>query len=167
MTYKLEKYYIGDVLINRREAPDELKVSNGEIPIISKIGFNEAEIVLRNDGISNTKLISVQPNDLVISGINVEKGAVAINEFNRQIAATIHYSVYYPIEEKVDLKYLWYFLRSHGFKFYLKQSFPSGIKTEIKPEKFLSIQIPLPSLSEQQRIISKVEEIKTKIGKIY
>jgi len=160
------KYYLGEILINRKETPDKLRVTKGEIPIISKIGFREAEIELRHDRVSNTKLISVKPNDLVISGINVEKGAVAINGFNKQIAATIHYSAYYPIEEIVSLKYLWFFLRSHEFKFYLKQSFPSGIKTEIKPEKFLSIQIPIPPLPEQIRIVSKIESVKNRIDKI-
>lgn len=161
-----KNYFLNDILFNRNECPDAIDVAEGIIPIISKIGFANAQIEIRSDGISNTKLISVYPNDLVISGINVEKGAVAINNYNKIIAATIHYSAYYPNNSIVELTYLWYFLRSNEFKFYLKQSFPAGIKTEIKPNKFLSIQIPLPPLSEQKRIVAKIESVKSKIEAI-
>jgi type I restriction enzyme S subunit len=166
MKHKWEEICLGDILINRSETPDDLKVTSGEIPIISKIGFKEAKIELRKDGVSNTKLIKICPNDFIISGINVEKGAIAINKNEFDIAATIHYSTYFHKSNKVDLDYLWYFCRSKEFKYYLKQSFPTGIKTEIKPKNFLKIEIPLPPLEEQQRIVAKIESIRQRIEEI-
>jgi len=166
MKHRWPKSPLGEVLYNRNELPDAIKVAIGDIPIVAKIGFNDGTISIRNDGTSNTKLISIQPNDLVISGINVEKGAIAINDTGCELAATIHYSSYYPDDKKVDLKYLWYFLRSREFSFYLKQSFPSGIKTEIKPDKFLSVEIPLPPLEEQKRIVAKLDAVRQRMEEI-
>ncbi len=161
-----EEVKLGKILKYREGIPDAEKIASGEIPIISKISFSNGKINLRNDGVTNTKLIRVLPNDLVISGINAEKGAVSLNDFNKEITATIHYSAYYPAGEQADLKYIFYYLKSAVFQHYLKFKIANGIKTELKPKRFLDLSIPLPSLKEQQSIILKIEKVKTKLDEI-
>lgn len=161
-----EMVKLGRALVSRQIEPDAVKVASGEIPIISKIGFEKGQIELRNDRISNTKLISVYPNDLVLSGINAAKGAISINDLRCQIAATIHYSAYHVNEGEADLNYLLFYLRSRVFQDFLKFESANGLKTEIKPKKFLSFEIPLPPLTEQQRIAGRLAALKGKMDTV-
>lgn len=154
--------YIG----SRNEKPNEVKVLSGEIPIISKIEFNTGKIYLREDGKSNTQLIKILPNDLVLSGINASKGAISLNNCHQEIAATIHYSAYYPKENKCDITFMWYYFKSNIFQNILKDNLPGGIKTEIKPKHILPLEIPLPPLEEQKRIVAKLKNIENNIKKI-
>jgi len=152
---------LGDVLTERQETPEEQDILTGKIRIISKIGFNDGEIQLREETKTRTKMILAYPGDLVVSGINAAKGAIAIysKENKEPIAATIHYGAYIPSKDKVELKYLWWLLRSNTFKDLLNRYVPGGIKTELKAKRLLPVPIPLPPLLEQRRIVEKIEEI--------
>lgn len=147
-----------EILTERNETPDPALVRAGEIPIISKIRFSDGGIEYRTDSETNTKMILIHPGDLVLSGINAMKGAIAIYapETARKAAATIHYSTYQVNKERADIRYLWWLLRSQYFQEILTQQVPQGIKTELKAVRLLPIIIPLPELSEQQRIIEKL-----------
>ena len=109
---------LGDVLVERRETPSDLELMSGATPIIAKIGFNDGRIELRDGSQTRTKMIRIQPGDLVISGINAAKGAVAIYGSDRPgpIAATIHYSSYAPVQDAVDVHFLWWLFRSGFFR---------------------------------------------------
>jgi type I restriction enzyme, S subunit len=106
-------------------------------------------------------MILARPGDLVISGINAAKGAIAVYSETAQkpIAATIHYGAYIPNKERVDIQYLWWFLRSAAFRDIVRDHIPGGIKTELKSKRFLSVPISLPSLKEQQHILTHIESL--------
>lgn len=159
---------LGEVLTERREKPDLYSILNSEIPIVAKIGFDTGRIELREESRTKTKMILIKPGDLVISGINAAKGAIAIygEENTTPAAATIHYSSYNINKKKADSIYLWYFMRSDIFRSILVSSLPGGIKTEAKPKRLLPIEIPLPSLEDQKRIVAKIENLMRKIEDI-
>jgi type I restriction enzyme S subunit len=107
-----------------------------------------------SDKISKTDMIIVHPGDLVISGINVAKGAVAVHDGTEPISATIHYSTYKSDPAEVEIEYFRRYLKSDEFIDALKEQVRGGIKTEIKAKTFLSILVPLPNIKEQRRIVS-------------
>lgn len=156
---------LGEILTERQEVPPPDAIASGEIPIVSKIGFGDGKIQLRSDGQTRTGMIRIQPGDLVISGINAAKGAIAIygEENTEPIAATIHYGAYIPNKTRADVKFLWWLLRSHTFRDLLLEYVPGGIKTELKAKRFLPIPVPLPLLPEQQRIVTRIEELAAKV----
>jgi type I restriction enzyme S subunit len=156
---------LGDLLVERRETPQPVDLASGAVRIVSKIGFNEGKIELRTGGDTNTPMILVRPGDLLVSGINAAKGAIAIyGETNHSpVAATIHYGAYSPSRDRVDTRFLWWLLRSGTFRELLLQYVPGGIKTELKAKRLLPIPIPLPPLSEQKRIVARIEELAGKI----
>ncbi len=156
---------LSKVLTERTDKPDIEAVILGEIPIVAKIGFDTGKIELREEGKTNTNMILIQPGDLVLSGINAAKGAIAIygEEKEGPAAATIHYSSYIVNKDRADILYLWYFMRSNFFRRILLNKLPGGIKTEIKPKRLLPIGIPLPPLEEQKRIVAKIENL---VGKV-
>jgi len=157
---KLEK-----VLTERTEKPDLDKILTGEIPIVAKIGFNTGKIELREEAKTKTNMILIKPGDLVISGINAAKGAIAIygGENTKPAAATIHYSSYEINKKRAEPLYLWYFFRSETFRQILISNLPNGIKTEVKPKRLLPLEIPLPSLEEQKRIVARIENLTSRI----
>ncbi len=111
MTTGWKETRLGEVLTERGEIPTSESLENGEVSIVSKIGFNQGKIELRSDGKTKTGMILIRPGDLVVSGINAAKGAIAIYDErqNKPIAATIHYGSYIPNKGRIEIKYLWRF----------------------------------------------------------
>lgn len=145
---------LGEVLTERQEIPSDEDLLSGRVRIVSKIGFKDGKIQLRENGGTKTKMILIRPGDLVVSGINAAKGAIAVydKENSDPIAATIHYSSYIPNEDRVSVSYLWWLLRSQTFCDLLLRHTPGGIKTEMKAKHLLSVPIPLPPFIQQKRI---------------
>jgi len=166
MKNKWQSVKLREVLTERKEKPSLEAVLNGRIPIVAKIGFDTGRIELREDSKTKTNMILIKPGDLVISGINAAKGAIALyDEGNtKPAAATIHYSSYIINSKKANPLYLWYFMRSDVFRKILLRNLPNGIKTEVKPQRLLPIEIPLPPLEEQKRIVARIEELAAQIS---
>ncbi|WP_373514239.1 restriction endonuclease subunit S [Persicitalea sp.] len=136
-----------------RFKPDDPQIS--ELKRISKIDFSGN--IFLSDKTSNTGMILVKKGDLVISGINVEKGAMSVYQGNDDIIATIHYSAYEYDKDKIDIGFLKSFLKSSEFKNALKEQVPGGIKTEIKPKHILPLKVLIPTeLSEQREIVESL-----------
>ncbi|MDP2971649.1 MAG: restriction endonuclease subunit S [Deltaproteobacteria bacterium] len=154
-----------EILRERQEVPSAEALANGGIRIVAKIGFNDGQIHLRNGSETKTGMILVRPGDLLISGINAAKGAIAIygEENTEPIAATIHYGAYIPNKSRVEVRFLWWLLRSNTFRDLLLRYVPGGIKTELKAKRLLPIPVPLPSVEEQRRIVAKIEELTAQI----
>jgi len=159
MNNKWKETKLGDILTERRETPNPAAISTGQIRIVSKIGFDAGKIELRNSSETNTKMITIMPGDLVLSGINAAKGAIAIypEEEEQPAAATIHYSSYKVSPEKASTQYLWWLLRSKTFRDILNGHMPGGIKTELKAKTLLPVAIPLPSLTQQNQLVRKID----------
>ncbi|MCK5043589.1 restriction endonuclease subunit S [Candidatus Pacearchaeota archaeon] len=115
---------------------------------------------------TNTNMILVKSGDLVISGINVEKGAVAVYQGEEDILATIHYSSYEFDESKIDINYFKWFLKSDSFRKIVQSQTRGGIKTELKSKKFLPLEIDLPDLKSQKQILTKINSIKNEIKEL-
>lgn len=163
-----EKVKIGDFLTERegRYKPNNESVAN--LKRLEKIDFSGTVHISEKP--SKTDMIIVHPGDLVISGINVSKGAITVYKGSEPVAATIHYSSYIFNDSIVDLDYFKFFVKSPAFIETLKQQVKGGIKTEIKPKHLLPLQISIPDLSEQKRIVSvlsknlkKTEELQKEI----
>lgn len=167
MTVSWPTVNLGGILTERRESPDSSALANGTVRIISKISFDLGNIVLRPGFGTRTGMILVQPGDLVVSGINAAKGAIAVYEQanTEPVAATIHYSAYEVDTRQTTARYLWWYLRSQRFRDILVRSLPNGIKTEVRASRLLALQIPLPPLEEQRRLVDSLETFATQIGR--
>lgn len=149
-----KKVKIGDFLTERegRYKPDNPKIS--KYKRLDKIDFSGTIHI--SDKPTKTDMIIVHPGDLVISRINVAKGAVAVYQGNEPVCATIHYSSYTFDSSKVDLEYFKYFVKSPAFIAALQKQVKGGIKTEIKPRHLLPLEISIPELQTQQEIVKKI-----------
>ncbi len=143
---------IGQFLKERegRYAPHDPAVKS--LKRLNKIDFS-GEIHLSDKG-SKTNMIIVKPGDLVISGINVSKGALAVYHGDKPITATIHYSSYIFDHGHIDIEYFKRFVKSQSFIQILKDQVKGGIKTEIKPKHMLHLEIHLPDIDSQKEIVA-------------
>jgi len=157
---------LGELITERQETPSSDALEKGTVRILSKIGFNDGRIQLRPNGHTKTKMILIRPGDLVVSGINAAKGAIAVYDRNNAapIAATIHYGAYIPNEARVDVGFLWWLLRSSTFRDMLSEHVPGGIKTELKAKRLLPVPVPVPPLPEQRRIVARIEGLAVQIN---
>jgi type I restriction enzyme S subunit len=117
---------------------------------LNKIDFSG--VIHLSSKSTKTDMIIVYPGDLVVSGINVAKGAIAVWEGDHPIAATIHYSSYSFDKERIDISFLKRFLKSPLFVKILQEQVKGGIKTEIKAKHLLPLKVSLPALAEQKQI---------------
>ncbi len=140
-----------DVLRPRAEVPPVESVLSGDVPIVAKVRFADGGIELRASSDSRTDLILVRRGDLLVSGINALKGAVALHpkDAPSDVAATIHYGAYELNEARVLPRYMHEYLRSPAFRRRAVSQLPNGIKTELKAKRLLTVEVPLPSKAEQ------------------
>lgn len=155
---------IGQFLKERdgRYNPTDKSVKN--LKRLNKINFS-GEIHLSDKG-SKTDMIIVEPGDIVISGINVAKGALAVYHGEVPITATIHYSSYSFDDSQIDIEYFKRFVKSQAFVKALQEQVKGGIKTEIKSKHFLPLEINLPDIEEQRTIVSFFNRVENEMKEL-
>ncbi|MBU2612431.1 MAG: hypothetical protein KKB62_01790 [Nanoarchaeota archaeon] len=131
---------------------------------LNKIDFSG--IMHLSDKKTNTGMILIKSGDLVISGINVEKGAIAVYQGKEDLLATIHYSSYEFDKNKIDIDYFKWFLKSDVFKKILLEKTRGGIKTELKPKNFLPLEIDLPNIEKQKEVLQKINSVQNEIKEL-
>jgi type I restriction enzyme, S subunit len=142
---------LGDLLTHRKDRykPNDPVIQN--LRRVEKINFSGQIIISEKE--SNTDMILIKKGDLILSGINVAKGAIAVYEGDEDVLATIHYSAYTYDQEKVNLDFLKLFLKSPVFTKLLKEQVPGGIKTEIKSKHLLPLKARFPkNVNDQEQI---------------
>ena len=122
-------------------------------------GGYEREI-LDGEDTKYQKLMKVEENDLVINKIWVRNGALTI--VNKELEGS-YVSTEFPTF-KYDLNILhplWLSFLIKQKKFWdlcSEKSFGTSGKNRIKPEEFLRVEIPLPSMEEQNRKVGILEK---------
>ena len=158
-----QKVKIGDFLFERkgRYKPNDEQIVN--LPRIEKIDFSGNFHIGNKD--SKTDMILIKDGDLVISGINVAKGAMGIYS-GEDVTATIHYSSYTFDSNKINVEYFKRFLKSSEFIELLNEQVKGGIKTEIKPKHILPLEIQLPDINTQAQIVQHFENVEDDIADV-
>ena len=158
-----QKVKIGDFLFERkgRYKPNYEQIVN--LPRIEKIDFSGNFHIGNKD--SKTDMILIKDGDLVISGINVAKGAIGIYS-GEDVTATIHYSSYTFDSNKINVEYFKRFLKSSEFIELLNEQVKGGIKTEIKPKHILALEIQLPDINTQAQIVQHFENVEDDIADV-
>ena len=158
-----QKVKIGDFLFERkgRYKPNDEQIVN--LPRIEKIDFGGNFYIGNKD--SKTDMILIKDGDLVISGINVAKGAMGIYS-GEDVTATIHYSSYTFDSNKINVEYFKRFLKSSEFIELLNEQVKGGIKTEIKPKHILPLEIQLPDINTQAQIVQYFENVEDDIADV-
>jgi type I restriction enzyme S subunit len=150
-----KKIKLGDFLSERKNKFEPEDKSLFEYKKIEKIDFANGKIFLSEYKPTKTKQIKVGIDDLVFSGLNIEKGAVAINDTGEVLVVSANYStceVDYSIVEK---KYFSLLLKSPNFKKLLKDHLKKDYGFT-RPKHLLPLEIDLPDINTQEIIANSL-----------
>ncbi|MDT8413637.1 MAG: restriction endonuclease subunit S, partial [Vicingaceae bacterium] len=150
-----------DILKPYRKAVSKEEMIKNKWQIIAKINFG-GQLFLRDFEEINTykgNLNLVPENAIIYSKINVRHGCIYYNEIgNTPFGVSNEYPTFTFDNTLISGDFLRKVLRSNAFK-NLLNSKTSGIsKARVKQDEFLDIEIPLPSLIEQSRIVAAYNE---------
>lgn len=135
--------------------PRKEKLKPSDVPkdrmIVSKIRFVDGEVFFKERAIKNDMNKSCL-NDLLVSNINFEKGAFAVNVWGDVFASTDYTS--YVIDTNIIIpEYLFLTLRCPTFMEYVATVKPKGMKTRARYDFIKTFSIPVPSIPDQQKIL--------------
>lgn len=150
-----------DILKPYRKTVSKEEMIKNKWQIIAKINFG-GQLFLRDFEEINTykgNLNLVPENAIIYSKINVRHGCIYFNEIgNTPFGVSNEYPTFTFDDSLISGDFLRKVLRSNAFK-NLLNSKTSGIsKARVKQDEFLDIEIPLPSLEEQSRIVNAFNE---------
>ena len=103
------------------------------------------------------KLKKAQKGDVLISGVseNIEDICKPIGWLGDEICIS---GDMFAFRHNQNTKYITYLLQTNDFKNY-KRKYAQGTKViRVKPEKILNYNIPIPPLSEQERIVAILDK---------
>lgn len=165
-----------DILKPYKKAVSKEEMIKNKWQIISKINFG-GELFLRDfEEIKTYKgsLNLVPDNAIIYSKINVRHGCIYFHEEGQTpFGVSSEYPTFKFDETKINGKFLHKILRSKAFKTLLNSKTTGISKARVKQDEFLDIQIPLPNIEEQNRImnsylqkIEKANEAKEETGSL-
>jgi type I restriction enzyme S subunit len=150
-------------------------VDRGETPVPGKLyrqigvrlwgeGAYEREPI---DGAATQypKLFQAKANDVIVNKIWARNGSVAVVPENLDgCYGSNEFPMFAPVQEKLEPRWFNWMTKTKDFwsKCDEKSRGTSG-KNRIRPQRFLTIEIPLPSLLEQRRIVTRIEGLMAKI----
>ncbi len=111
------------------------------------------------------RLFQAKAKDVIVNKIWARNGSVAVvPEQLDGCYGSNEFPMFIPRREKLEPRWFHWLTKTRGFwdKCDEKSRGTSG-KNRIRPERFLEIEIPLPSLSEQRRIVARIEKLASKI----
>jgi len=110
-------------------------------------------------------LSSVEADDVIVNKIWARNGSVAVvTEDLAGCFGSNEFPTFAPFREKILPRWFHWFTKTPGFWSQCdEKSRGTSGKNRIRPERFLEIEIPLPSLDEQRRTVARIEELAAKI----
>lgn len=158
---------LSEILIPYKKSVSKEEMIKNNYQIIAKINFG-GELFLREKSEIETYkggLFLVPSNSIIYSKINVRHGCIYFNDENSMpFGVSSEYPVFTFDPTRVNGYFLQKLLRTDAFKKLLNTKSTGISKARVKQDEFLDIQIPLPTLQEQQEVVeayfSKINEAK-------
>jgi type I restriction enzyme S subunit len=115
--------------------------------------------------ISGSKRLKVKAGEFIVSRIDARHGAFGlIPDFLEGAIVTNDFPIFKPKSNKILPKYLDWMSKTRSFvDLCVAASEGTTNRVRLKEDRFLSMQIPLPPLDEQRRIVARIEELAAKV----
>jgi type I restriction enzyme S subunit len=155
---------LGEVLKHRKEFITIDDITTYKRP---RVQLHVQGIVLRDEvpgALIKTKMQQVcRTGEFLVAEIDAKVGGFGIvPKFLNGSIVSSHYFLFVVDESKLNPRFLDFFIRTPGF---CEQVAAQGSTNyaAIRPANVLSYEIPLPSFTEQQRVVARIEELAAQI----
>lgn len=111
------------------------------------------------------QLFRAENGDIIINKIWARHGSVAVvPESLAGCFGSGEFPMFAPNEDRLDSRWMHWLTKTHGFWAQCdEKSRGTSGKNRIKPEQFLGVEIPLPPLTEQRRVVARIEDLAAQI----
>jgi type I restriction enzyme, S subunit len=112
------------------------------------------------------RFFAIEPGDLVLSNIQAWEGAIAYaTDRDRGCIGTHRFLTYVPADGEVDMDYLHYYFLSESGHALIQQAAPGSVTRNrtLAIDRFENLEIPLPDLAEQRRIVARLRAVLTEV----
>lgn len=115
--------------------------------------------------ISSSKRLKVMPGQFIVSRIDARHGAFGlIPEGLDGAVVTNDFPVFTPKQDRLNINFLGWLSKTHGFVDACKRASEGTTnRVRLKEDRFAKIEVELPPLDEQHRIVTKIESLDAKI----
>jgi type I restriction enzyme S subunit len=139
------------------------EVIHYSIPNVQENGIG---ILESGEDIDSSKIL-LKGGELIISKLNPRKSCVSIVEPNNDFLIVGSGEFVTLVPDKGNIKFLFYFVKSQQFTEYLDSCVESVTRSHqrVNPYIIYSSLIPLPPISEQEHIVSYLDEKTSQIDK--
>jgi len=122
------------------------------------------------DGIETkySKLFRAESGDIIVNKIWARNGSVAVvPDALSGCYGSSEFPMFAPQRDHVEPRWIHWLTKTRNFweQCDEKSRGTSG-KNRIRPDQFLEIEIPLPPLAEQRRIVARIEELSAQINEV-
>lgn len=112
--------------------------------------------------LSKLRFFEVRPDDLVVSNIKAWEGAIAVaSESEAGCIESNRFLSYVPVDGAIDVRYACYFFLSEAGLPLIQHASPGSADRNrtLAIDRFENLEISLPELAEQRRIVARLEEL--------
>ena len=139
-------------------------IKSGQARGIKEFDFSQKHFVDKNFILDERKL---EKGDILINSTGVgTAGRVTMFDLDGTFVVDSHITILRPNKEKVLPDFVLQSLVKIGFKNIEAMALGSSGQIELSLTTIQNIKIPLPSLPEQQQIVSEIEKIETQIAEL-
>ena len=144
---------LSEITTIRFEKATEHEIRNTQILLLDRISFDEGKVYAGNRDKTKMSQYRAYKGDIIVSKINARKGAIGVVKTNTPIGTTIHFRVLMPDNSKIDTTFLHLALRSSFCRNQFEILTGGQGKGEISEDRLKSVEVPLPPLPVQQKIV--------------
>ncbi|MDR0882674.1 MAG: restriction endonuclease subunit S [Candidatus Adiutrix sp.] len=111
------------------------------------------------------QLFCTDAGDIIVNKIWARNGSVAVVPHSLSgCFGSSEFPMFAPKSDRLESRWMHWLTKTQGFWTQCdEKSRGTSGKNRIKPEQFLRVEIPLPPLPEQRRIVARIEELAAQI----
>lgn len=154
---------LGEVVHGEREQVGALD-GNG-LPVLGVTnvdGVTQTGVEASDD---KSKYLRLRPGRFVYNPYRINVGSIGLSKESQDGICSPAYVVFKPTE-RIDQRFLWFFLKSaRGNQLINFHGNRGTVRSALRFEDLCEIEVPLPPLPEQKRIVARIEELAVQINK--
>jgi type I restriction enzyme, S subunit len=155
---------LGDLITNEKDPVGSIDGDGLEVlGVTNKLGVTNTGVEASAD---RSKYLRLRPGRFVYNPYRVNVGSIGLSSDSQDGIVSPAYVVFRP-EGMLESRYLWYFLKSaQGDRMINFYGNRGTVRGSLRFDDLASIEIPLPPLPEQRRIVARIEELAAKIDEV-